>query len=56
MLCRKFDLKPTNIFQVMSMLKNKPNFGKKAKAIAHGIFKKMAPKSPPIFIIFSDTY
>ena len=25
------------------------------KSIAHGFFRKLAPK-PPIFIIFSDTY
>ena len=31
-------------------------FEKKAKAIAHGFFQKMALKSPPIFITFSDTY
>ena len=24
--------------------------------IAHGFFRKMAQKSPPIFITFSDTY
>ena len=24
--------------------------------IAHGFSQKMAPKSPPIFITFSDTY
>ena len=24
--------------------------------IAHAFFQKMAPKSPPIFITFSDTY
>ena len=24
--------------------------------IAHGFFQKMAPKSPKIFITFSDTY
>ena len=56
MLCRKFELILTNILRVMSILKNKPNFGKKAKAIAHGFFRKMAPKLPPIFIIISDTY
>ena len=31
-------------------------FFKKAKAIVHGFFQKMAPKSPQIFITFSDTY
>ena len=40
----------------ISELKNKPIFGKKAKAIAHGFFQKLGPKSPPIFIAFPDTY
>ena len=56
MLCRKFELIPTYIFRVMSILKNEPIFEKKAKAIAHGFFQKMAQKSPKIFITFSDTY
>ena len=57
MLCRKFELIPTNIFRVMSILKNKPIFEKEQRLyIAHGFFQKMAPKSLPIFIIFSDTY
>ena len=56
MLCRKFELILTNIFRVISTLKNEPIFEKKAKAIAHGFFLKMAQKSPPIFITFSDTY
>ena len=56
MLCRKFELIPTKIFQVMTIFKNWPIFGKKAWTIVHGFFQKMAPKSPPIFITFSDTY
>ena len=44
MLCRKFELILTSNFQVM------------ACTIAHAFFQKMAPKSPPIFIIFFDTY
>ena len=48
-LCRKFELIPTNNFRVMSILK-------RAKAIVHGFFQKMAPKSPKIFITFSDTH
>ena len=37
-------------------LKKRANFWKKAWTIVHGFFKKMGPKSPPIFITFSDTY
>ena len=56
MLCRKFELIPTSIFQVMAILKNEPIFEKNPCTIAHGFFQKMVPKSPPIFITFSDTY
>ena len=56
MLCRKFELILTKYSGVMSILKNWPIFEKKAWTIAHGFFQKMAPKSPPIFITFSDTY
>ena len=57
MLCRKFELIPTNIFQVMAILKNAPIFEKKQRLyIVHGFFQKMAPKSPKFFITFSDTY
>ena len=31
-------------------------FDKIPCTIAHAFFQKMAPKSPPIFITFSDTY
>ena len=55
MLCRKFELILTNIFWV-EHFKKRANFWKKAKAIAHGFFQKLALKSPPIFITFSDTY
>ena len=57
MLCRKFELIPTLIFQVMATLRNEPNSEKYTVLyIAHAFFSKMAQKSPPIFIIFSDTY
>ena len=56
MLCRKFELIPTNNFRVMSILKVSQFLKKKAKAIAHGFFQKMAQKLPSIFITFSDTY
>ena len=46
MLCSKFELIPTSIFQVMKI----------PKAIVHGFFQKMAPKSPKIFITFSYIY
>ena len=53
MLCRKFELILTQIFRVIAILKNEQ---KKAKAIiAHGFFRKLAPKSPKIFNRFSDT-
>ena len=53
MLCRKFKPIPSSNFRVMTIFKNESiseNFP------AHAFFQKMAPKSPPIFIIFSDTY
>ena len=57
MLCSKFELVPTSIFRVMAILKNRENFEKYQRLyIAHGFFQKMAPKSPKIFITFSDTY
>ena len=56
MLCRKFELFPTDNFRVMSIFLNEPIFEKKVKAIAHGFFQKLAPKSLPIFITFSDKY
>ena len=55
MLCRKFELIPTNIFRVMAIFKNQP-ISEKYPVIAHAFFQKMTPKSPPIFITFSDTY
>ena len=57
MLCRNFELIPTTILQVMAILKNKPISEKyPVLYIAHAFFQKMAQKSPPIFITFSDTY
>ena len=57
MLCRKFELIPTSIFQAMTILKNQPIFEKYTVLyIAHAFFQKMGPKSPQIFITFSDTY
>ena len=57
MLCRKFGLIPTKIFRVIAIFKNQPNFEKyPVLYIAHGFFQKMAPKSPQIFITFSDAY
>ena len=55
MLCRKFELIPTSIFQVMTIFKNEP-ISENFPVIAHGFFQKMAPKSPKIFITFSDTH
>ena len=56
MLYRKFELIPTEISRVMAIFRNWPILKKKAWTIAHGFFQKMAPKSPKIFIAFSDTY
>ena len=55
MLCRKFELIPTYIFRVMSILKNEPIF-EKSMDYSPWFFQKMAQKSPKIFITFSDTY
>ena len=55
MLCRKFELIPTKIFQVMAILKMS-QFLKNALYYSPSFFQKMAQKSPPIFITFSDTY
>ena len=55
MLCSKFELIPTSIFQVMTIFKIGQNL-KNHCTIAHGFFQKMAPKSPKNFITFFDTY
>ena len=52
MLCRKFELILSSNSGVMGIFKNE----QKSKGIAHGFFQKMAPKSPQIFISFSDIY
>ena len=44
MLCSKFELIPTSIFQVTVIFKNEPKS------------EKMAPKSRKFFITFSYTY
>ena len=57
MLCTKFELIPSSNFRVMTILRNEPfseNFP--VLYIAHAFFQKMAPKSPKIFITFSDTH
>ena len=51
MLCSKFELIPTSIFQVRTILRKL----QKSDTIAHGFFQKMALKSLQIFITFSDT-
>ena len=56
-LCRKFELILTSFFQVKAILKNEPKSEKYPRLyIAHAFFQKMAPKSPQIFITFSDIY
>ena len=56
MLYRKFEVIPTSIFQVTVIFKNEPKSEKITVLIVQGFFQKMAPKSPKIFITFSDTY
>ena len=55
-LCSKFEVIPTSIFQVTTILRKRQKSEKIPVLIAHGFFQKMAPKSPQIFITFSDTY
>ena len=57
MLCSKFELIPTSIFEVTAILRNtcRPIF-QKTQGYAHGFFQKMAPKSRKFLITFSDTY
>ena len=52
MLCSKFELISTSIFRVTAILRKL----QVPKAIVHGFFQKMAPKSPKNFITFSYTY
>ena len=56
MLCSKFELIPTSIFRVMTIFKNEPKSAKIPVLIAMVFCKKMALKSPKIFITFSYTY
>ena len=46
MLCRKFELIPTQIFRVMAIFKNEPISEKYPVLIAHAFFQKMAQKLP----------
>ena len=55
MLCSKFELIPTSIYEVTAILRNRPIF-QKTQGYAHGFFQKMAPKSRKFLITFSDTY
>ena len=56
-LCRKFELIPTSIFRVTTILRKCQNFEKiTVLYIAQGFFQKMAPKLQKFFITFSDTY
>ena len=57
MLCSKFELILTSIFQVTTILRKCQKSEKiTVLYIAHGFFQKMALKLPQIFIAFSDTY
>ena len=55
MLCRKFELIPTQIFRVMAIKKICQNL-KNTLYYSPCFFLKMAQKSPRIFITFSDIY
>ena len=55
MLYRKFELIPSSNFRVMTIFKNWPN-SENTLYYSPCFFPKMAPKSPKIFIRFSDTY
>ena len=57
MLFRKFEPILSSNFRVMTIFKNEPISEKfPVLYIAHAFFQKMAPKSPKIFITFSNTY
>ena len=43
------------LFELWPFLKV-AHFQKKVWAVVHAFFQKMAPKSPKIFITFSDTH
>ena len=51
----KFELIPTNIFRVRAILRKQKN-SEKYPRLYSPWFKKMAKKSPQIFITFSDVY
>ena len=55
MLCRKFELIPTEILKLLAFFKNS-KFSEKSMDYNPWFFQKLAPKSPPIFITLSDTY
>ena len=55
MLCRKFEPIPSSNFQVMTIFKNQPIY-ENFPVLSHAFFQKMAPKSPKIFITFSDAH
>ena len=56
LLSSKFEVIPTSIFRVTATLRNEPKSERYRKAIAHGFFQKMGPKSPKNFITFSYAY
>ena len=53
MLCSKFELFPTNIFQVTGILRNRPISEKCPRLQLIQVFLKMAPISPHILSTFS---
>ena len=55
MLCSKFELIPTSIFEVTAILRNRPIF-RKYPRLSPWFFQKLSPKSRKKFITFSDTY
>ena len=56
MLCSKFELIPTSIFQVIFILRKSQKSEKYLRLYSPWIFKKMAPKTRKFFITFSYTY
>ena len=49
MLCSKCELIPTSIFQVMTILRNQPNFEKYPRLYSPWIFQKNGQKITPNF-------
>ena len=55
LLCSKFEVIPTSIFKLQPLYEMNQNL-KNTYGYSPWFFPKMGPKSPKIFITFSDTY